>query len=55
MVRRWLLKQWLHPRKGKLVVNGIGAAATGIATTIIASDEIRHGAWIVIVLVPLSS
>ena len=52
MVRRWLLKR--GPRwKGKLVVNGIGAAATAIATIIIASTKFAHGAWIVIVLIPL--
>jgi len=52
MVRRWLLKR--GPRwKGKLVVNGIGAATTAIATIIIASTKFAHGAWIVIVLIPL--
>ena len=52
MVRRWLLKR--GPRwKEKLVVNGIGAAATAIATIIIASTKFAHGAWIVIVLIPL--
>ena len=52
MVRRWLLKH--GPRwKAKLVVNGIGAAATAIATIIIASTKFAHGAWIVIVLIPL--
>jgi amino acid transporter len=52
MVRRWLLKR--GPRwKGKLVVNGIGATATAIATIIIASTKFAHGAWIVIVLIPL--
>ena len=35
MVRRWLAKKGLHWRK-KLIVNGIGAITTGIATTIIA-------------------
>jgi amino acid transporter len=52
MVRRWLRKkgpQW----KGKLTVNGIGALTTAIATTIIASTKFLHGAWIVVVLIPL--
>lgn len=52
MVRRWLIKRGPHWRK-KLVINGIGATATAIATTIIASTKFSHGAWIVIVLIPL--
>ncbi|MFM8552688.1 MAG: APC family permease [Nitrospiraceae bacterium] len=52
MVKRWLVKQGPHWRK-KLVVNGIGAVATGIATVIIASTKFLHGAWIVIALLPL--
>jgi len=52
MVRRWLIKRGPH-WKGKLTVNGIGALTTAIATTIIASTKFVHGAWIVIVLIPL--
>lgn len=52
MVRRWLSKRGPHWRK-KLIVNGIGAVATGIATAIIASTKFSHGAWIVIVLIPI--
>ncbi|HEY6973943.1 MAG TPA: APC family permease [Nitrospiraceae bacterium] len=52
MVRRWLIKRGPHWKK-KLVINGIGAATTAIATTIIASTKFVHGAWIVIVLIPL--
>jgi amino acid transporter len=50
MVRRWLLKKGLHWRK-KLIVNGIGAITTGIATTIIAMTKFMQGAWIVFLLV----
>jgi amino acid transporter len=50
MVRRWLLKKGLHWRK-KLIVNGIGAITTGIATTIIAVTKFMQGAWIVFLLV----
>ena len=52
MVRRWLIKRGPHWRK-KLVINGIGAVTTAVATTIIASTKFMHGAWIVIVLIPL--
>lgn len=52
MVKRWLLKRGEHWRK-KLVVNGVGAIATGIATVIIATTKFVHGAWIVFLLVAL--
>lgn len=52
MVRRWLVKKGDHWRK-KLVVNGIGAVTTGIATAIIALTKFAQGAWIVFVLVVL--
>ncbi|HXF94044.1 MAG TPA: APC family permease [Nitrospiraceae bacterium] len=52
MVRRWLVKKGPHWRK-KLLVNGVGAVATGLATLIIASTKFLHGAWIVIVLLPV--
>lgn len=50
MVRRWLVKKGLHWRK-KLIVNGIGAVTTGIATVIIAVTKFMQGAWIVFLLV----
>ena len=52
MVKRWLVKKGPHWEK-KLLVNGIGAVTTAIATMIIASTKFTHGAWIVIVLIPL--
>jgi len=52
MVRRWLGKRGPHWRK-KIFINGIGAVATAIATAIIASTKFTHGAWIVIVLIPI--
>ncbi|MDP1947669.1 MAG: APC family permease [Nitrospirota bacterium] len=50
MVRRWLTKKGPHWRK-KLIVNGVGAVTTGIATIIIASTKFTHGAWIVFLLI----
>jgi len=52
MVRRWLTKKGPHWRK-KLIVNGVGAVTTGIATIIIASTKFTHGAWIVFLLILL--
>jgi Amino acid transporters len=52
MVRRWLVQKGPHWRK-KLVVNSIGALATATATGIIASTKFIHGAWIVIILMPV--
>jgi hypothetical protein len=52
MVRRWLGTRGPHWRK-KIFINGIGAVATAIATAIIASTKFMHGAWIVIMLIPI--
>ena len=52
MVQRWISMRGPHWRK-KLAVNGIGAVATATATLIIAGTKFIHGAWIVIVLLPL--
>lgn len=52
MVKRWLVKRGLHWRK-KLVINGIGAITTGVATIIIATTKFVQGAWIVFLLVAL--
>jgi hypothetical protein len=52
MVRRWVTKRGRHWRK-KLVVNGVGALTTGVATIIIAGTKFVHGAWIVVALIPL--
>ncbi|HEV8329232.1 MAG TPA: APC family permease [Nitrospiraceae bacterium] len=52
MVRRWLSQRGPHWRK-KILINGIGAIATAIATAIIASTKFLHGAWIVILLIPI--
>lgn len=52
MVKRWLVKKGPHWQT-KLMVNGIGALATGIATIIIASTKFMQGAWIVFLLVAI--
>jgi amino acid transporter len=52
MVRRWIAKKGPHWRK-KLVVNGVGAVTTGIATIILAGTKFAQGAWIVFLLIAL--
>ncbi len=52
MVKRWLTKRGPHWEK-KLIINGVGAVATAVATLIIGSTKFTHGAWIVVVLIPL--
>ena len=52
MVKRWLVKKGPHWRK-KLIVNGVGAVTTGVATIIIASTKFMQGAWIVFLLVTI--
>lgn len=52
MVRRW---QKLHGSgwKWKVVVNGVGAVATAVVLAIIVATKFVHGAWIVILLIPV--
>jgi amino acid transporter len=52
MVRSWLRRKGKHWRK-KLLVNGVGAFTTGVATLIIATTKFWDGSWIVLFLVPL--
>jgi amino acid transporter len=52
MVKHWLDKGTRHWRK-RLIINGLGAFATGLATLIIGGTKFLHGAWIVIGLMPL--
>jgi amino acid transporter len=52
MVRYWWRgreRGWRH----RLVINGLGALATGIVTVVIAATKFTHGAWIVVVVIPL--
>lgn len=52
MVRRW----WTRREGGwqySLLVNLIGALTTGLVTIIVASTKFTHGAWMVIILIPI--
>ncbi len=52
MVRHWLASHesgW----SWRLAINGTGALVTGAVTVVIAVTKFTHGAWIVVVLIPL--
>lgn len=52
MVRHW----WRDRQPGwrwKIAINGTGAATTGLVTGVIASTKFTHGAWIVVLVIPL--
>ena len=52
MVRRWFTRKGPHWRM-KALVNGLGAVTTLLVMLVIAVTRFAHGAWIVIVLVPI--
>ncbi len=52
MVRYWLRKRGAGWLSG-VGIQGVGAAATGLVMLIIATSKFTHGAWIVIVLIPM--
>lgn len=37
----------------RLAINGVGATATGVVTIVIAATKFTHGAWIVVLVIPL--
>ena len=39
--------------KRSIVINGLGAAATGVVTVIVIATKFLHGAWVVVVAMPL--
>ena len=52
MVRHWwaeLGSGWRH----RLVINGVGAVTTGIVAVVIAATKFTHGAWIVVLVIPI--
>jgi hypothetical protein len=52
-----MVRYWIRHRRPwwpwRATLNGIGAAATGVVTVIIATTKFTHGAWIVILLLPV--
>jgi amino acid transporter len=51
MVRHWLKEE--RPAPHHIALNGLGALATGVVCLVIAVTKLTHGAWMVILLIPL--
>jgi len=52
MVKRWWTRREAGWHYG-LPVNALGALTTGLVTVIVATTKFSHGAWMVIVLIPI--
>jgi amino acid transporter len=52
MVRRWLTRREAGWR-WRWGLNALGAATTGVVMLVIATTKFSHGAWMVIILIPL--
>ena len=52
MVVHWRRERGPNWRRSA-VVNGVGAVATGIVTLVIAVTKFMHGAWLMLILIPL--
>jgi amino acid transporter len=52
-----MFKKWTKSKEGhwrhKAFINGLGAAVTAITCIIIGVEKFRHGAWIVLVCIPI--
>jgi len=51
MVRHWLKEE--QPAPHHILLNSLGALTTGVVTVVIAVSKFTHGAWMVIVLIPV--
>jgi hypothetical protein len=52
MARHHIREKEPHWRRG-LVVNGVGAVLSAVVDVIIAITKFEHGAWVIVVLVPI--
>ncbi|WP_328748933.1 APC family permease [Streptomyces sp. NBC_00285] len=56
MVRHWRLErreEGSRGRRGKALLNGFGAALTGVAAVVVTLEKFREGAWLVVIALPL--
>ena len=51
VVHWWKLRGFLWIPKS--ILNGVGAVATGVATCVIAVTKFSHGAWMVVIFIPI--
>lgn len=52
MVKRWWTKREPGWRKG-LAINGVGAIITGVVALVITGTKFTHGAWLIVLLLPV--
>ncbi len=52
MVVHWRKERGPHWQRSA-AINGLGAVATGIVTLVVAVTKFEHGAWLVVLLIPL--
>jgi hypothetical protein len=52
MIRHWFAERGPGWRQ-RLVINGTGAVVTGVVTLVIAVTKFTHGAWMVVLLIPV--
>jgi hypothetical protein len=52
-----MVRHWQKTRGGrwrtKAAINGVGAVATGLVLLVVIESKFTHGAWIILVLIPL--
>jgi amino acid transporter len=52
-----MVRHWQQTREGrwrtKAAINGLGAVATGLVLLVVIDSKFTHGAWIILVLIPL--
>lgn len=51
--RWWKCRQEQRGWQARLVINGVGAAATGVVVLVVSVSKFALGAWMVLVLIPL--
>jgi amino acid transporter len=53
MIRHWLTVGGHPGWRWRLAVNGTGAVVTGVVTLVIGATKFTHGAWMVVLLIPV--
>jgi amino acid transporter len=52
-----MVRHWLRATEGrspwKIAINGLGAVTTGVVLAVVAATKFVHGAWVVILLIPI--